>query len=258
MINDTDDIITDLKILAFSSREDFKKKFWASYKTYLQQFNAVLGRFHAQGEFLEIQQIASVPAGQKAHLGIGFTDAEQAKLREISNAAQSLLGKLKDIGPQRGNSQEDIGSVAKLCLKFHIVATQLTRRHANRETIRINDEYDVQDLLHALLKVDFDDVRTEEWTPSYAGGAARMDFLLKREQTVIETKKTRAGISERELGEQLVVDIEKYQGHADCKTLVCFVYDPNHLLANPRGLEVDLEKLGKEITVRVFVRPSGE
>lgn len=43
----------------------------------------------------------------------------------------------------------------------------------------LEDEYDVQDLPHALLLLYFDDVRAEEWTPSYAGKSARMDFLLK-------------------------------------------------------------------------------
>ena len=45
-------------------------------------------------------------------------------------------------------------------------------------------------LLHALLLLYFDDIRAEEWTPSYAGKSARMDFLLKNEGVVIEVKKT--------------------------------------------------------------------
>src|SRR6266851_4668899 len=62
--------------------------------------------------------------------------------------------------------------------RFHQVAKQLQKRHAGKDTLRIMDEYDVQDLLHALLKIDFNDIRAEEWTPSYAGKSARMDFLL--------------------------------------------------------------------------------
>ena len=59
--------------------------------------------------------------------------------------------------------------------RFHKVARQLRTRHSNRVTIEVNDEYDVQDLLHAVLLLFFDDVRKEEWTPSYAGGASRQD-----------------------------------------------------------------------------------
>lgn len=81
--------------------------------------------------------------------------------------------------------------VPLLCSRFHEVAKQLRIRHANRNTVEVQDEYDVQDLTHALLRIFFDDVRDEEWTPSYAGGASRMDFLLPDEQTVLEVKKTR-------------------------------------------------------------------
>jgi REase_DpnII-MboI len=63
--------------------------------------------------------------------------------------------------------------------------------------LAITDEYDVQDHLHALLRLHFDDVREEEWTPSYGGARARMDFLLKRERKVVETKMTWAGLEQR-------------------------------------------------------------
>ena len=69
-------------------------------------------------------------------------------------------------------------SVEMLCSNFHLIAKQLTNRHNNRETIEIRDEYDVQDLLHAILRIFFEDIRPEESTPSYAGKSSRMDFLL--------------------------------------------------------------------------------
>jgi len=258
MFDYIEDIIADLEILASRSREDFENRFWDNYVTYLNQYNAILGRLHAQGEFLELPEISPVPDGQKAHLGIGFTSAEHAKLREVGNAAQGLLNRLRGAGSLRDIPEGGSDKVEKLCSRFHTVAGQLEKRHSGRGTLVINDEYDVQDLLHALLKLDFDDVRNEEWTPSYGGGAARMDFLLKKEQIVIEVKMTRVGLGERELGNQLIVDIAKYKGHPDCRTLVCFVYDPDHVLSNPRGLEADLEKLGNGIGVRVLIRPSGE
>ena len=57
--------------------------------------------------------------------------------------------------------------VKLICHRFHVVAKQLAHRRENRPTLTIGDEYDVQDLLHALLRLHFEDVRPEEWTPSY-------------------------------------------------------------------------------------------
>ena len=81
--------------------------------------------------------------------------------------------------------------VEKTCARFHLVAKQLRDRHDARNTLDIEDEYDVQDLLHSLLRIFFDDIRPEEYTPSYAGKSSRMDFLLKGYDTVIEVKMTR-------------------------------------------------------------------
>src|SRR5439155_9310984 len=86
-----------------------------------------------------------------------------------------------------GRALAPLELIKLICRRFHIVARQLGHRRQNRPTLEVIDEYDVQDLLHALLRLHFDDIRPEEWTPSYAGKSSRMDFLLKPEQIVIAT-----------------------------------------------------------------------
>jgi hypothetical protein len=140
--------------------------------------------------------------------------------------------------------------------RFHLTVRQLRHRHDGRPTLDVQNEYDVQELLHAILRIFFDDIRPEEWTPSYAGGSSRMDFLLKDVQTVIEVKKSRKGLTAKLLGDELLVDISRYKAHPDWKKLVCFVYDPEGQIANPRALENDLSKAGQDIEVRVYIRPA--
>jgi hypothetical protein len=123
----------------------------------------------------------------------------------------------------------------------------------DRATLDVEDEYDVQDVLHSLLHVFFDDVRAEEVVPSYAGKSTRMDFLLKRELAVIEAKMTRKGLQAKEVGEQLILDISQYQSHPDCRRLFCVVYDPDHRIVNPRGVETDLSKKHGALEVKVFI-----
>ncbi len=129
----------------------------------------------------------------------------------------------------------------RICERFHSVALELSRkRREGRPTLTIADEYDVQDLLRGLLQLDFDDVRPEEWTPSYAGNASRVDFLLKNESIVVEVKKTRKNLGQREVSDQLIIDIARYRTVPHCDLLVCFVYDPDHVINNPAGVESDL------------------
>jgi len=151
---------------------------------------------------------------------------------------------------------ESLCDLMNIFFRFHAVSRQLHSRYDGRSTLDINDEYDVQDLLHSLLKLYFYDVRTEEWTPSYAGSSSRMDFLLKDEKIVIEVKKTRTNLESKQLGEQLILDIVKYKKHPDCKTLLCFVYDPEGRIGNPTGLENDLNLMStEELQVIVNIEP---
>lgn len=157
---------------------------------------------------------------------------------------------------QPSNENLDYNNVLSLIFNnFHTCTRQLKRRHDNRPTLEIIDEYDVQDLLHALLRLHFEDVRPEEWTPSYAGNSNRMDFLLSNEEIAIEVKMTRKGLEDKNIGEQLIVDITKYQKHPRCKTLYCFIFDPEGKIRNPRGLEQDLEKCSTALNIKVYIRP---
>jgi len=157
--------------------------------------------------------------------------------------------------PPEEAADNPVELVRVLCGRFHLIVRQLRSRHDDRQTLDVQDEYDVQDLFHALLHLYFDDIRPEEWTPSYAGASARMDFLLKNEQIVIELKKARKGLGAKELGSQLIEDIERYQAHPDCEILLCFVYDPDGRIANPRGIENDLNRATDELRVQVMIRP---
>ncbi len=136
------------------------------------------------------------------------------------------------------NSKIDpIENLKRIFLRFRKIAKQLEKRHSNRPAITIGDEYDVQDLLHSLLHLYFEDIRPEEWTPSVSGKPSRMDFLLKEECIVIEVKITKENHGLKEIGEELIVDIIKYQKHPNCKTLICFIYDPDTIILNSKALE---------------------
>ena len=154
-------------------------------------------------------------------------------------------------------TQNAIGQevLVRLAERIHLVVRQLRERHDQRSTLDVSDEYDVQDLFHALLTIFFDDIRKEEWAPSYAGGASRMDFFLPELEAVVEIKKTRPSLSTKQLGEQLIIDIAKYKKHPACRTLFCIVYDPEGRISNPRGVENDLNNQQAEMAVRVMIVP---
>lgn len=176
-------------------------------------------------------------------------DEQYSKIFGVLKACKKIL-------PKKSNLNYDKTIfLNNLFEKFHSVVRQLRLRYNGRNTIDVEDEYDVQDLLHSLLRLYFDDIRTEEWTPSYAGGSSRMDFLLKKEQIVIEVKKTRKGLNDKELGKQLIEDKAKYSSHPNCKTLICFTYDPEGRIVNPAGIQNDLNSKEDSLEVKIIIKP---
>ena len=117
----------------------------------------------------------------------------------------------------------------------------LTHRRKDAQPLSFSSEYDVQDLLHALLRPWVADIRPEEFTPSYAGSSTRMDFLLPTHSLVIELKFVRDQNHGKRIGDELIIDIEHYRRHPDCKFLWCVIYDPEKLLLNAEGLKTDLD-----------------
>ena len=164
---------------------------------------------------------------------------------------------LSTVGGIEIHSASGVQFILGLCQRFPTFIRELGRRYNQREPFEVNDEYDLQDLLRAVLRVHFSDVRPEEWNPSYGDTQSRSDFLLKPERVVIETKMTRASLRQREVVDQLAIDKAKYQGHPDCETLICFVYDPDLRLRNPVAIENDLSDCAEGLRTLVVVSPQG-
>lgn len=189
-----------------------------------------------------------------------WQEAHQAGIESAISVLSSFIDEINGYWDEKEPDETIVESsaVAQIELiirKFHSIARKLQSRHASRSTMKIDDEYDVQDLFSALLLLYFEDIRSEEYTPSYAGSASRVDFLLKKEKIVIEIKKTRQNLKGREIGEQLIIDAQKYRSHQDCKRLICFVYDPEGKIENPRGIENDLTREFDGLPVSVFITP---
>lgn len=238
----------------FSAESDEIRKIWPLYESLRQDLVKV------DNDLFGGLRNFTVPEPREVDHSYHFKKAfHVSDLRPIFNELQQIKGYIEvyeQALPISSKTVDTLYTVRLLAQRFNKVARQLRKRHTSRETLKIEDEYDVQDLLRALLQIFFDDVRPEEWTPSYAGKSARMDFLIKDEKAAIEVKKTRKGLEEKEIGDQLIIDIERYRNaRQECELLFCFVYDPQERIGNPIGLETDLSKKYGDLEVVVAVEP---
>lgn len=145
--------------------------------------------------------------------------------------------------------------IENLFQKFHLVVKELCERYDDRSPFKMNDEYDVQDLLEGLLRLHFEDIRREVPTDIFAGSSTRIDFLIDAEQIGIEAKRSRKGLDAKELGDELIKDIAHYKAHPKCRHLYFFVYDPEESIINPRGIEKDLSTKYGNMIVSVLIVP---
>ena len=152
-----------------------------------------------------------------------------------------------DVDPIRskqneGNKPSSIEELLRIIIRGLPRAIQpLIHRRKGSQPLSFSSEYDIQDLLHALLRPWISDIRPEEFTPSYAGSTARMDFLLPSHNLVIETKRVRDKAHASKVGDELIIDIEHYRKHQNADHLWCVIYDPNLFISNPKGMISDLE-----------------
>jgi hypothetical protein len=147
--------------------------------------------------------------------------------------------------------------VVALCRRFPLFAKQMMVRHGDRLPIDIQDEYDVQDLFHAILRLHFDDVRAEDVSPDFGGNSARVDFFLPRDRIAIEVKMMRSSLTQRKVTNELIEDIARYTAKDGVDTLICLVYDPEGRCQTPRAIETDLSKSATRLNVSVVVCPQG-
>lgn len=164
-----------------------------------------------------------------------------------------LVNRPAGAGMKPASPTEDaVARVVRVCERLPAVARQLGRRHQNRATLEIRDEYDVQDLLHALLLLEFDDVRDESSNPTYLGKGSRIDLLLPEEAVAIEVKMTRANLDAKKLGSELAEDITRYadpDANRGATTLVIHIHDPSHRIPNHTTFATDLRRATDRLQV---------
>lgn len=248
--NDYKDVLST-KYVEFNSMLNANKMYvdTAKYKTWIVRVKKLLEDSYGKDSDFYLDFI-------KAQKGF-YSSSYEIITKQLKPVFDAAMVDLPYSIPAKSNAvlnrDDGLTLIINILERFPAFCRQLRKRYNDRGTIEVNDEYDVQDLVHALLTLHFDDIRPEEYTPSFAGGASRQDFLLKNERIVIEVKKTRKSLGAGKIGEELLIDMARYRAHQDCDTLVCFVYDPDGWVNNPKGLIADLESRASDGSVRVVV-----
>jgi hypothetical protein len=154
--------------------------------------------------------------------------------------------------PRPATAATPLAQLEALLRRVPVVVRHLRSRHGDRPPFTVRDDFDLEDLLRALLAVPFDSFSLESRTPRYAIGT-RTDFRIERGRIALTTKRAPSGLNERQFAVQLAEDVAYYQARRDCRTLVAFLHDPEMLLREPSRLEAAWSKLHDELDVRCVI-----
>jgi len=153
---------------------------------------------------------------------------------------------------QPPSAADPLAILEGLLRRVPLVIRQLGWRHGDRPALRVEGDRDLEDVLRALLPLQFDDVRLENRTPSYSPGT-RTDLLLAPAKIAITAKIARSNVSEPKLLVQWNEDIAYYRQKASYRVLVGFIYDPEGILHDWQTLESVRSESQEDLDMRWIV-----
>lgn len=176
--------------------------------------------------------------------------------------AALLLRGLAASPAQRFARRSVLDTVLATIDAFPAAVQLLADRPRDREGLppQLEDEYDVQWLLRALLLPSVPDLVPEDPAPKLGGASSRLDFTSREARLGIEVKHLREKKHVSRMRDELMVDERQYQEHPYVETIVGFVHDPlGHIaLADRFVFERDLSGpvtvAGRTVTYVVRVR----
>jgi hypothetical protein len=128
------------------------------------------------------------------------------------------------------------------------------RPRAGKKPFEITDEYDVQDLIQAALRLHFEDVRPEEPTPTFGNRGSLIDFFLPEEGIGIEVKFVRNKAHGKAVVTEINDDVPRYDELPNLINFFAYIYDPDHYIGNSAGAIKQMETLkikGNPISVYI-------
>jgi len=147
-----------------------------------------------------------------------------------------------------GPDETALSRLEKLLRRLPRVAFELGRRE--RAPLTIRDERDLDDMVRALLPIEFDEVRTRSRTPSYSQ-RNRTLFSLAEIATHVAPHLVVAGINELEMARRREIDLTELRTSSEA--IVLFIHDPERKLPNPERLEAAWSRGESTAVVRCFI-----
>lgn len=157
-------------------------------------------------------------------------------LTDLNAVIEQQEIELQHAGVTKMTASAEIELVLQLCQRLDKSIKVLGQRHAGRPAFEINDEYDVQDLLQAILRAYFKYSTTEEPISKLAGLSTRADFAIEELGLIIEAKIAHGPGDQGRIVKEFAEDVQGYSKWSHLKHLIYLVYNADDL-KDPEALD---------------------
>jgi REase_DpnII-MboI len=143
-----------------------------------------------------------------------------------------------------------VALLPQLCKRLPQAARFLGSRREGKRPYKIADEYDVQDLLHAVIRAYFKYSVDEEPLGKVGGGrSARADLALPDVNTLIEVKFVREPKDQQRIVEEFAQYLLLYTAWAPLQTFLYLIYNSADL-RDPETMKTP-SKMARSIGLRL-------
>jgi hypothetical protein len=133
-------------------------------------------------------------------------------------------------------SAPDVEMLVRLCGRLPQAARVLARRARGKPAFEIKDEYDAQDLLHAIVRAYFKYTVVEEPLGKVAGVSSRADLAVEELGALIELKFARGPQDQNRIVEEFAQDLLLYSRWTPLSTFIYVVVNADDL-RDPEALD---------------------
>ena len=190
-------------------------------------------------------RIVHTPSPKQVYSDDHFTRMSASGIADLATDSRFLpFGKGTDytnellfLSAEVGPPQPDMALILHLCERLPLVARLLASRKRAKAAYEIDDEYDVQDLLHAVIR-GYLKYSVDEEPLGKVGGvrSARADIAIADLGILIELKYVSGPTDQQRLVEEFAQDLLLYSAWPPLKTFVYLVYNASDL-RDPEALQ---------------------
>jgi len=153
----------------------------------------------------------------------------ETTMGEIASLKSQLSKRQARVAPKESSPVDELQTVLRICERLPMSAKALTDRQRDKPDYTVDDEYDVQDLLMAVMKAYFKYIIQEDPMNKIGSSSGRADFSIEELGIVIEVKFARRAGDQKRIEEEFAVDQNLYSTWSHLKHFVYVVYGANKL-----------------------------